>query len=70
MVGYFKMRQSFEEYPKNYSSNFDGNGFRYLVQAMMQEIRSGESYLSRVTRNESAAILKVVSDIVAASRAE
>lgn len=60
-VGYFKMKSSSEERFKHYSSNFDGNGFRYLVQNLLSEIKSGEmSDFTRVTDSESEAILDVM----------
>ncbi len=62
-VGYFRVRQKSEDRPKNYSSNFEGNGFRYLMQAMLQEIRAEGSSNARITMEESQAILSLMKEI-------
>lgn len=60
-VGYFTMKRNDETRFKHYSSNFDGNGFRYLVQALLSEIKSGEGNdFSRVTDMETKAIMSVI----------
>ncbi len=66
LVSYFIMKQKGEKRAQNYSSNFEGNGFRYVVQALMKEIRAEESGdTARVTEEESAAILRVLKDVAA-----
>ena len=62
-MGYFKYKSADDPRTKHYSSNFEGNGFRYLVQAFLQEIRSNRSDAARITEEESAAILEVLNTI-------
>lgn len=62
-MGYFKYKNSDDPRTKHYSSNFEGNGFRYLVQSFLQEIRSNSSDAARITEEESAVILKVLNEI-------
>ncbi len=62
-VGYFKMKTKDDDKSKHYSSNFEGNGFRYLIQAILQEIRAEQSDATHLTSIEGKAILKVVNDI-------
>ena len=62
-MGYFKYKNADDPRTKHYSSNFEGNGFRYLVQSFMQEIRSNRSDAARITEEESAVILKVLNEI-------
>ena len=59
-IGYFKMKTSNDKRLKHYSSNFDGNGFRYIVQDLLREIKSGEfSDIARISEDESAFALNV-----------
>lgn len=60
-IGYFKMKQTHETKAKRYSSNFDGNGFRYLVQSALSEIRMEDTgYNLQLTPDESKAIIEVL----------
>ena len=62
-MGYFKYKNADDPRTKHYSSNFEGNGLRYLVQAFIQEIRSQNVDTYRITPEESAAILKVLNEV-------
>lgn len=62
-VGYFMLKNKNDERPKRYSSNFEGNGFRYLVQAMLNDIRTGNSEFTLITPKEYKAITSVLDDI-------
>jgi len=62
-MGYFKYKNANDPRTKHYSSNFEGNGFRYLVQSFLQEIRSNSSDAARITEEEAAVILKVLNAI-------
>lgn len=62
-MGYFKYKNADDPRTKHYSSNFEGNGFRYLVQSFLQEIRSNSADAARITEEESAVILKVLNEI-------
>lgn len=62
-VGYFMLKNKNDERPKRYSSNFEGNGFRYLVQAMLSDIRTGNSEFTLITPKEYKAITSVLGEI-------
>lgn len=62
-MGYFKYKNADDPRTKHYSSNFEGNGFRYLVQSFLQEIRSNRSDAARITEEESDAILEILKTI-------
>ena len=62
-VGYFKVKQKGEKRAKNYSSNFEGNGFRYLLQALLQEIRAEGTSNARITEKESQAVLSLMRSV-------
>ena len=62
-MGYFKYKNADDPRTKHYSSNFEGNGFRYLIQAFLQEIRSNSSDGTRITEEESDVILDVLNSI-------
>ena len=59
-VGYFWMKQKSDKKAKRYCSNFDGNGFRYLVQAALREIRLEEGYNVQITEEEGKTIIGVL----------
>ena len=59
-IGYFKMKKTGDSHYKRYSSNFDGNGFRYLIQALLHMIKNDAVYSARITPDESKAILKIL----------
>ena len=42
-VGYFSILDYHDSKLKHYSSNFEGNGFRYLIQSILREIRSSDN---------------------------
>lgn len=63
-VGYFKMKQNKDDHAKRYSSNFDGNGFRYLVQTLIREIRSESRYSVQISDEEAMLITDIVSKLV------
>lgn len=62
-MGYFKYKNLDDPRTKHYSSNFEGNGFRYLVQSFLQEIRSKNADTYRITPDEGDAILKILNEI-------
>ena len=62
---YFRLESSRETQPKHYSSNFDGNGLRYLVQAMCQDIRNNISSSDRISKEEARGALEIVKSIKA-----
>lgn len=42
-MGYFTMKESSVQFKKHYSSNFEGNGFRYLIRDVQNMIKSGQA---------------------------
>ncbi len=62
-MGYFKLRNASEQRAKHYSSNFEGNGFRYLVQAMLSDIRMESSDTTRITPRERRAIIEILDSV-------
>ena len=62
-MGYFKYKNQGDDRTKHYSSNFEGNGFRYLIQAILQEIKSKNSDVARILPNESEVVLDVLNRI-------
>ena len=59
-IGYFKLKQNDEKEYKRYSSNFEGNGFRYLIQALLAMIRSNGSLVQRITLEEAKSIITLL----------
>ena len=62
-IGYFKLRKKGDLHFKRYTTNFEGNGFRYLIQAMLAMIRAEGSFTYRIDENESTTILKVLNEL-------
>ena len=60
-IGYFKMKAYSDKHHKHYSSNFDGNGFRYIVQDLLQRVkRDNMGDVTRISSDESDAIISVL----------
>lgn len=59
-IGYFKMKNKKDIHFKRYSTNFEGNGFRYLIQSILMMIRNKTVVSQRITGEESMAILSVL----------
>lgn len=63
-VGYFKYKNRNEKRAKHYSSNFDGNGFRYLIQSLLRDIRDDQFYSTNITEDEAESILRAINTII------
>lgn len=62
-IGYFRVKEKGSNTYKRYSSNFEGNGFRYLIQALqnMMKIKSTKSEATQgMTEDEMYAVLKIM----------
>ena len=62
-IGYFRVKEKGSSTYKRYSSNFDGNGFRYLIQALqnMMKMKSTKSEATQgMTDEEMEAVLKIM----------
>lgn len=62
-VGYFTLKNKSDERPKRYSSNFEGNGFRYLIQALLHDIRTGNTEFTLITSEEYNTITAILSTL-------
>lgn len=66
-IGYFTMKNKNEAQIKRYSSNYEGNGFRYLIQALLQRIKSKNENKNNTTQSitieESEAILAILNSL-------
>ena len=63
-IGYFCMQQNGETKEKHFSANFEGNGFRYLMQALLGEIRSSNKVeFTRVTTKEAVATIEILKQV-------
>jgi len=62
-IGYFTMQNNNEPQKKRYSSNYEGNGFRYLIQGLLHRIKSKTAGTQRITSEESHAILTILNNI-------
>lgn len=59
-TGYFEAKLQGNEFLKRYSFNFEGNGFRYLLQELMIMIRDGRTECTRLFYEESEALADVM----------
>lgn len=62
-TGYFEANISGKEFLKRYSFNFEGNGFRYLLQELMIMIRDKRTECTRMFYEESVRLLEILEDI-------
>ena len=59
-IGYFTMKNNGEENYKRYSFNYEGNGFRYLVRAMLSYIKSSRVGNQGILPSEAETILSLL----------
>lgn len=62
-IGYFTLKNQGDTHCKRYSSNFEGNGFRYLIQELLLMIKAKSVGNQRITSTESHAILSVLKKV-------
>lgn len=62
-VGYFEMKRAEDDHYQRYSFNFEGNGFRYLIQSVLQMIRRDQSDVVQVQVAEAEEVIKVLAKI-------
>lgn len=62
-TGYFEADIKGRDFPKRYSFNFEGNGFRYLLQELMIMIRDQRTECTRLFYHESVKILEILETI-------
>lgn len=62
-TGYFKMQMNSEDKDKRYSSNFEGNGFRYLIQSLLSMIEDKRTSTTRILPKEQFAVVRALKEI-------
>ncbi len=63
-TGYFETRLIDNNTPKRYSFNFDGNGFRYLLQELMIMKKDHRYESTRIFNEESLKIVEMINAVV------
>lgn len=62
-TGYFEANIAGKEFLKRYSFNFEGNGFRYLLQELMIMIRDKRTECTRLFYEESVKLIEILETI-------
>ena len=62
-TGYFEANIAGKEFLKRYSFNFEGNGFRYLLQELMIMIRDKRTECTRLFYDESVKLMEILETI-------
>lgn len=63
-TGYFKMKSTADDNRfKRYSSNFEGNGFRYIIQSLLSMIEDERIWTTRVLPEEQIKAARVLKDV-------
>ena len=63
-LAYFKMQDIVDGQVKRYSSNFEGNGYRYLVQSLLREIKMKDKLdIQGLSGIEGITVAKILGDI-------
>lgn len=63
-MGYFKISDSSNANTKRFSFNFEGNGFRYLIQELLTIIDEQRDASSRLTEADSLRIMNLFTEIL------
>lgn len=59
-TGYFEVKEYSEKFIKKYSYNFEGTGFRYILQELLIMLRDNRSECTRLFPEESMAIVDII----------
>lgn len=62
-VGYFKVKGKNDKDFKRYSFNFEGNGFRYLIQDLLSLVRTGRIQSQRLQEDEMSTMIKLMAEL-------
>ena len=62
-TGYFELKDYKEKFVKKYSYNFEGTGFRYILQELLIMLRNNRSECTRLFPEESLAIVDIINKI-------
>ncbi len=60
---YFEATLYKENYTRRYCTNFEGNGFRYLIQVMLQMIKENQLQSQRLSAHDSVCIIEILKNI-------
>ena len=63
-TGYFELKTKGEKHIKKYSFNFEGSGFRYILQELMIMLRDKRSECTRLFPEESIGIIDTVEKVI------
>lgn len=67
-TGYFKMKFTGEKRFKRYSSNFEGNGFRYIIQSLLSMIKDERIWTTRVLPEEQIKVVEILKTVEKSNR--
>lgn len=62
-TGYFELKRYNEKFVKKYSYNFEGNGFRYILQELLIMLRDKRNECTRLFKEESEAIVEILNKV-------
>lgn len=62
-TGYFKIKYYNAKHIERHSFNFEGNGFRYLLQEMLIVLKDKRTECNRLTHKDSNAIVEILKQI-------
>ena len=61
-TGYFELKMDGDKRIKKYSFNFEGSGFRYIMQELLIMMRDNRSECTRIFPYESLGIIRILED--------
>ena len=67
-LGYFKLKKKDSDRYKRYSYNFEGNGFRYIIRALLQLIRKETSSIQQITKDELQEVFSILEKMAATEK--
>lgn len=62
-LSYFKMKKQGEEDFRRFSFHFEGNGFRYILQFILQNLRNSTIPSSRISEDEMLTMINICKKI-------
>lgn len=62
-TGYFEVKKYGEKFVKKYSYNFEGNGFRYILQELLIMLRDDRYECTRLFAEESLEIIQLLNTV-------
>lgn len=62
-TGYFEVKNKDSKFPRKCSFNFEGNGFRYVLQEMLIMLRDGRTECTRLFPEESVRVAEIMEEV-------